>query len=93
MKVVAEVFRRSKVVAEVFRRCWSRPKKSGTVVSRRKEGARMVCERMSPEGQNRAGRGSSSQELEDRLMVRRAQKVRLALAVGSRVDGGAGGTC
>jgi len=48
--------------------------KSGTVVSRRKERARRVCERRSPEGPNRAKRGSSSEE--DRLMVRRAQKVR-----------------
>jgi len=53
--------------------CWSRPKKSGTVVSRRTERARMVCERRSPEGQNRAGRGRASEEV--RLMVGRAQKV------------------
>ena len=39
----------------------------------------------------RAGRGSSSEE--DCLIVRRAQKVGVSLAVGSRVDGGAGGTC
>jgi len=32
-------------------------KKDGTVVSRRKEGASVVYERKSPEGQNRAGRG------------------------------------
>jgi len=43
--------------------CWSRPKKGGTVVSRRKERARMVCERRSPEGQNRAGRGRASEEV------------------------------
>ena len=33
-------------------------KKDGTVVSRRKERTRVVCERRSPEGQNRAARGS-----------------------------------
>ena len=51
----------------------------------------MVCERRSAEGQKRAGMGRASEEV--RLMVRRAQKVRRALAVGSRVDGGAGGSC
>jgi len=32
-------------------------KKGGTVVFRRKERARVVCQRRSPEGQNRTGRG------------------------------------
>jgi len=32
-------------------------KNGGTVVSRRKERARVVCERRAPEGQNQAGRG------------------------------------
>ena len=47
--------------------------KSGTVVSRRKERARMVCERRSPEGQKREGRGRAKEQV--RLMVRGAQKV------------------
>jgi len=50
MKVVTEVSRRSTVSKS--------SKKGGTVVSRRKERTRVVCERKSPEGQNRAARGS-----------------------------------
>ena len=48
----------------------------------------MVCERRSPEGQNRAGRGRPSEEVG--LMVGRALQVGRG---GSRVDRGAGGTC
>jgi len=48
-------------------------KKNSTVVSQRKERARMVCKRRSPEGQNWAGRGRASEEV--RSMVKRAQKV------------------
>jgi len=37
--------------------CWSRPKKVCIEVSRRKERKTVVCERKSPEDQNRPGRG------------------------------------
>jgi len=63
---VTEVSRRSTRIGVI-------QKKGGTVVSRRKERARMVYERRSPKGQNQAGRGRASEEA--RWRVRRAQKV------------------
>jgi len=62
-------------------------KKDGTVVSRRKEHARVVCKRRSPEGQNPAERGRVLRKGERRssLKGQKSAESRVLRGVGGRL--------